>query len=133
MRLSRKCEYACLALVELSRDYGKQLTKASAISDKNNIPKKFLEQILTILKASNYITSERGANGGYSLLRAPSKITLAEVVRLFDGPIAPSPSVSTYFYKESPIQNSIKIVGVLKDVRDYAAHKMENTFFSDLI
>lgn len=105
MRLSRKCEYACLALVDLAR-YDKKLVKINEISQRQNIPKKFLEQILLILKGAGYVASRRGVNGGYKLAKDPDKITLAEIIRLFDGPLAPVESASEYFYETTPIEKS---------------------------
>ena len=133
MRLSKKCEYAFLAMITLSDNYNIKLSNIDDISKRNGIPRKFLEHILTLLKSGNYIRSVRGPKGGYSLTRPPSKISLAEIVRLVDGPIAPSPSVSTYFYDTSPIERNNKVHAVFKDIRDTVSDKLENIYFSDLI
>ncbi len=133
MRLSKKSEYACLALIMLSQNYNVKLTKAADIASEKAIPLKFLEQILAVLKSSSYIVSERGSFGGYCLSKPPSEISLAEIVRLFDGPIAPTHSVSTYYYKHTPIEQSQKLMNVFKEIRDFAASKMETVYFSDLL
>jgi len=74
-----------------------------------------------------YLTSRRGKNGGYRLSRPANKITVAEIVRLFDGPLAATESVSEYFYKSTPIEKEQKLVGLFRDIRDYTARKLERT------
>jgi Rrf2 family protein len=134
MKLSRKSEYACLALIELSENYeSKKMIKIDEIAKKKNIPKKYLEQILLILKGEGLLKSVSGSNGGYMLLKAPEEITVAEVIRKIDGPLAPVNSVSKYFYEETPIEQSEKLLIVLKDIRDFVSQKLENTTFKDLI
>ncbi len=133
MRLSKKTEYACLALVSMARDYQNKLSNLNEIAENNDIPRKFLEQILAQLKSANYIQSIRGPKGGYTLAKAPAEISLAEIARLFDGAIGATSSVSTYFYRTSPIEKNEKIHAVFKDIRDYTSKKMEATHFSDLI
>lgn len=133
MRLSRKGEYACLALLQLSEAYNQRLLTITEISDSKKIPKKYLEQILLQLKGAGYVKSIRGANGGYKLAKAPDQITLAEVVRLIDGPLAPVESASVFFYESTPIEQSEKLLDVLKEVRQMVSDKLEATKFSDLI
>lgn len=133
MRLSTKSEYACLALLELSRSYGKGRLKIESICEKRKIPRKFLENILLILNRAGYLKSKRGPDGGYTLAKKPSDISLAEIIRLMDGALAPVESVSKYFYSETPIQQSKEIINVLREIRDYIADKLEKTSFADLL
>ncbi len=133
MRLSTKSEYACLALIELSKKYGKDLIKIKEISERNKIPRKYLEQILLRLKTAGYLRSIRGANGGYGLSRHPRRINVAEVVRLMDGHIAPVESVSKYFFRHTPIERSKKLTKLLQEIRDFTSRKLEKTTFADLI
>ena len=65
MRLSRKSEYALLALVDLARRYEKGRAKIIEVADNNGIPKKYLEQIFLQLKGAGYVRSIKGSNGGY--------------------------------------------------------------------
>lgn len=133
MKLSKKTEYACLALIDLSESYGDKVVKIQDISLRGKIPKKYLEQILLLLKNSGYVESIRGVNGGYKLIKEPAQITLAEIIRLIDGPLAPVGSVSKYFYESTPIEQSKKMMGVLRNIRDYISDIMEKTTFADLI
>ncbi|MCD6330211.1 MAG: Rrf2 family transcriptional regulator [Candidatus Cloacimonetes bacterium] len=133
MRLSRKSEYALLALVTLTKNYNSKLVTISDIAEENDIPQKFLEQILILLKQSGYVKSVRGPNGGYKLSKSPSEITTAEVFRSIDGPLASVVSVSLHFYEKSPIERCPKLKKLLKDIRDYASQRLENTTLRDLI
>ena len=133
MRLSTKSEYACLALIDLAENYSKGLIKSKEIAARKKLPKKFLDQILFTLKNAGYIKSKRGAEGGYRLAKDPSHISLAEMLRLIDGPLAPVYSVSTYFYEKTPIEQNKKMLKILKEIRDHIAKKMENTTLADII
>ncbi len=132
MRLSKESEYAILALIDLSERPSEELTKISDISERKNIPKKYLEQILLSLKNAGYLESRRGPNGGYSLAKLPDEINLAEIIRLMDGALAPISSVSKFFYEETPLSQSDSMIKMMKEIRDFISEKMENTSFSDL-
>lgn len=132
MRLSRKAEYACLAIIDLSEQYGQGTISASAISKRKHIPPKYLEQILSALKQAGYIRSRVGPGGGHQLAKAPSKISVAEILRLIDGPLAPVSSVSRYFYESTPIEKSPKMKRLLREIRDYIAERLERATFADL-
>ena len=119
--------------MDLSKNYNKGLVKIESIAKRQRIPKKYLEQILLLLKTSGYLKSKRGAEGGYVLAKHPKNISLAEIVRLMDGALAPVESVSKYFYDKTPISKNRKLIAVFKDIRDYVAKKMEKTTFADLI
>jgi Rrf2 family transcriptional regulator, cysteine metabolism repressor len=133
MKLSSKCEYACLALIYLSEHFGEGLVKIQEIAATKKIPKKFLEQILIVLKQRGYVKSKQGASGGYRLAVTPEKITLAEIIRLMDGALAPVESVSKYFYEPTPIEQEKRLLKVFKEIRDYIAGKLERITFRDLI
>jgi Rrf2 family cysteine metabolism transcriptional repressor len=133
MKLSSKCEYACLALIDLTENIDKGLCHIADIARRKMIPKKFLEQILLVLKQSGYVKSKKGAHGGYRLAKPAQNISLAEIIRLMDGALAPVDSVSTYFYESTPIEQSKPLFNVFKEIRDYVSQKLENTYFDELI
>ncbi len=133
MKLSAKSEYACLALIDLSENYNKDLTRIEDISKRKKIPKKFLEQILLLLKRAGYLKSRRGAEGGYKLAKPPEKISVAEVIRLMDGALAPVESVSKYFYEKTPIEQNKQLINLMRNIRDYISNRLEGTTFADLI
>lgn len=133
MKLSRKSEYACLALIDLAEHDGAGPIKAADVSQRKGIPKKYLNQILLQLSRSGYVRGTRGAGGGYKLAKPAGKITVAQIIRLMDGPLAPVGSVSRHFYQHTPIEKSRKLAGVLRDIRNYISEKLEKTTFADLV
>lgn len=90
MRVSRKSEYALRALVAMARKPGASY-QIQELSEKENIPIKYLEQILLALRHAGFLNSKRGVGGGYTLRVSPSEIPVGEVVEIMDGPIAPVP------------------------------------------
>lgn len=119
--MSKKCKYALKALVRLGEEFGGGLLLTDDIARAENIPKKFLEQILLDLKHAGYVRSKQGTKGGYRLVRDPSQITLAEIYRLFDGAIALVPCVSQKFYEECddcPDEKACRFKRVFVEVRE---------------
>jgi Rrf2 family protein len=133
MKLTSRSEYALLALVYLARRNAEGYVSVETIAGAQNIPQKFLEQIMLTLKHARYVRSSKGQHGGYCLARPADKITLAEIIRLLDGALAPTESVSRYFYESTPIEREKPILKVLKDIRDYIAEKMESTSIADVV
>ncbi|MBN1916847.1 MAG: Rrf2 family transcriptional regulator [Verrucomicrobia bacterium] len=133
MKLTTKSEYSILALIHLARHKGDELVKMEGICTKYGIPKKYLEQLLFILKRSGYVRARRGAEGGYCLAKSPGAITLAEVIRLMDGALAPTESVSEYFFSHTPLEKEAKVIGVLTEIRDYVSERLEATTLADLV
>ncbi len=97
--ISMRTKYALKALVRLAIEKEKGFSKTKIIARTENIPKKFLEQILLDLKRAKIVGSKQGIGGGYFLAKKPKEISVADVYRLFDGPIAPVPCVSLNFYE----------------------------------
>lgn len=97
--ISQKAKYALRALVALARAQSDEPVMISGIAESQNIPKKFLEQILLDLKHHGIVISRRGRAGGYLLLRRPENITFGEVLRIIDGPVAPLPCLSKMAYR----------------------------------
>ena len=133
MKLTTKSEYACLALLELSEQYKKGMVKTEDIARRRNIPKKYLEHILLTLNKAGYVRSKRGVDGGYGLSKHPTRVSLAEIIRLMDGPLAPVESVSKYYYHNTPIEQNKALVRLMRDIRDYTARVLENVTFADLM
>lgn len=97
--LSKKSQYAFKALTYLTEKYREGPVLISEISQKKNIPLKFLENILLELKKAEILDSKKGKGGGYFLNKDPAKVKLATIIRLVNGPIAMLPCVSLYFYE----------------------------------
>jgi Rrf2 family protein len=88
MRVSAKADYAVRAAAELAAAAGTGPLKGERIADAQHIPLKFLENILSELKHGGIVQSQRGAEGGYWLAHPPDQITIADVIRSVDGPLA---------------------------------------------
>ena len=96
--ISKKAKYAIKALKALAETYGSGPVLIAQIASQELIPKKFLEAILLELRNHGILQSQKGKGGGYLLRVEPERVTLAQVVRIIDGPIAPTPCVSRNFY-----------------------------------
>src|SRR2546426_1656797 len=99
VKFSKKSEYGLRALIELTKNYGHPITRQQ-IGERQNVPVVFLEQILLSLKHAGLLASTRGVQGGYALIKPPSKVTLGQVIRILDGPLAPIACVSKTAYKK---------------------------------
>jgi len=133
MRLTTKSEYSILALIYIARHEDKGFVKIEDISSGYGIPHKYLEHLLLALKQSRFLKARRGAAGGYVLAAPPQKIRIADVIRLMDGALAPTESVSTYFFSHTPLEKEKKIMSVFKEIRDYISKRLENLRLSDLM
>jgi len=133
MKLTSRSEYALLALVYLARNEGKEFLSVDTIAQAQGIPPKFLEQILLALKRAHFLRSSKGQHGGYQIAKSPKQISLAEVIRLFDGALAPTESVSENFYESTPIEKEKNVVAVFKEIRDYVSEKLETTMLADVL
>lgn len=135
MRLSKRGEYGLRALQDLARHYGEEPVSNKVLAEWNNIPPRFLEQILLTLRHGRIVHSRKGPKGGYFLARPPQQITLAEVVRLLDGPLAPISCVSATSYEPCgcPDMHACGLRRVMQEVRDAVAGMMESTTLADLL
>src|SRR4051812_36185436 len=132
--LSKKTQYAFKALIYLTEQTGKGPILISEISEKKNIPLKFLENILLELRKAGILESKKGKGGGYYFAVDPKKVSLAKVMRLLDGPIALLPCVSLNFYKKCDDCDE-KICGLNKmmiQVRDATLKILESKSLYDL-
>jgi len=97
MRISAESEYACRALLELALNWtGRRLTQVSAVAKRQDIPIKYLEQILIQLKSIGMVESVRGKQGGYRLAKAPREISLGEVMRKMNGSLLQLADTATH-------------------------------------
>jgi Rrf2 family protein len=132
MKLTSRSEYALLALIHLARQEPSVYVTVESIAKAQAIPLRFLQHILLTLKRGGFVQSLKGQRGGYRLTRAPREIRLADVVRLFDGALAPTESVSRYFYEPTPIEKEKKALSLFRKVRDFVARTLERTSLADV-
>lgn len=132
MRISRKGDYALRAMAYLAMNYGRGRVRISEIARHERIPKKFLEQILLELRRAGLVESKRGIGGGYSLMKAPHRVSLAQIIRIIDGPLAPLGCVSKYAHVACPDEKRCGLRRVLAKVRDTVASMLENLTLDDV-
>ncbi|MFN2261581.1 MAG: Rrf2 family transcriptional regulator, partial [Psychroflexus sp.] len=108
----------------------------SEIAEAENIPRKFLEAILLNLKKSGILASKKGKGGGYYLLQSPEEINLADVMRLFDGPIAFLPCVTYKYYErceECKDEETCGIRDVFFEVRNKTVELLKAASLQEII
>jgi Rrf2 family transcriptional regulator, cysteine metabolism repressor len=134
MDLSSRGRYATRALLDLAFHHGEGPVQCHDIAARQQIPVKYLEQILLSLKRFGFVQSRKGPGGGYFLARAPEAITLGEVVRAMDGPVAPIScvSISGYMACGCPDPAACGLRAVWKQARDAVAALLDGTTFADL-
>jgi Rrf2 family protein len=132
MRLSKRGEYglrAMILLAEAQKNSPTGMIQIKEISAREEIPAKFLEQILLALKNAGLVHSKMGVGGGYYLARLPKEITLGQIVRTLDGPLAPIKCVSQMAYEPCgcPDEEICGLRMVMGDVRNAIANILDNT------
>ena len=122
------------ALLVLGLNCDQPLVRIQTIADQQNIPKRFLEQILNDLKTAGLVRSKRGMAGGYRLARRPDQISLAEVVRHVEGALAPVSCVSERFYEKCscPDEARCAVRSVMKEIRDAIVRIAERVTLADI-
>jgi Rrf2 family protein len=133
MKVSNRGLYALKALTHLAEAYERGLVKIHDIAQEETIPEKFLEGILVTLKNARVVTSQRGREGGYRLRRPPQEITLGEVVRVVDGPLAPFGDAAELAHRVRTEPRHAGLFEVFLDVRNAAAAILDHTSLSDLV
>ena len=129
-QLSKRTQYGLRAMYALARNYGQGPMLIAQLAEDESIPKKFLEQILLALKNSGLVDSKKGKGGGYTLAQSPSTITIGNVIRMMEGPLAPLPCASETRFRKCEECVDIETCGtrlVMRDVRDAIADILDST------
>jgi Rrf2 family protein len=128
MNLSAKTEYACLAMLELAKEYDSgEPVQLRRIAAEHGIPARFLVQILLQLKGASLVASTRGAAGGYRLTRPPNTITLAEVIDVMEGDDRPESSCG----EKSPLSRAL--LGFCRELSRLHRDRLEAETLADLV
>jgi len=137
MKLSKKGEYALRSLINLgiAAEVGRSLVQVSELADNEQLPVKFLEQIMQALKDAGLIVSVRGKFGGYRLAKSPRQIPIGQVVRLIDGPLAPIGCVSQSAYTPCtcPDETHCGLRMLMLDVRNAIANILDRYTLADVV
>ncbi|MCX5781216.1 MAG: Rrf2 family transcriptional regulator [Elusimicrobia bacterium] len=133
MKITYKGDYALKIILDLALLYNQGKTSIKEISKRQDIPRKFLEQIVTILKSAGYLKTERGSGGGISLSKDPAKITLGEIIRLIEGPTSPITCVSRSKYTKCDFEAKCALRTVFEKIRDRTSEIIDKTTFKDMV
>jgi Rrf2 family protein len=137
MKLSKRGEYALRALIDfgIAHELGRPLLKIGELVEKERLPVKFLEQILTQLRGAGYIETKRGKAGGYFLAKPTKEISLGRVIRLIDGPLAPISCVSVTAYERCtcPDEAHCGLRMLMLDVRNAIARILDRYVLADVV
>src|SRR4051812_9438297 len=128
--LSRRAKYALKAMISLAAHRGTEPLSVTELAERANVPRAFLEQILSDLKRRNLLVSSRGKQGGFRLARPPEKISFADVIRPIDGPLALAPCASRTAYRPCPECQDVETCSLrptLIEARDATAAILERT------
>lgn len=136
MNFSKKSEYALRALLELTKHYDQAVVRRAEMAEALRIPVGFLEGILLTLKHAGIVTSRRGVDGGFKLLKSPTVITLGQIIRTLDGPLAPIGCVSQTAYQKCDdcpysVKHACPIQHVMLEVRNAIAAILDHYTLED--
>lgn len=134
--ISKKTKYAINALVFMAKNRAMEPISVMTISEHQNIPVKFLENIFFELKRADILVSKRGKYGGYLLKHSPDDIHMAEVMRLFDGAIALLPCVTYNYYEkceECIDEATCGIRQVAMEIRNETVKRLKESTLTDII
>jgi Rrf2 family protein len=135
MRLSKRGEYGLRAMIDLaSWEESQKAVQLKEIAERENIPVKFLEQIMLTLKNAGLLHSRMGVGGGYHLARPADEITLGQIIRILDGPIAPIRCVSQMAYEpcNCPDETTCGLRRVMSDVRNAMTDILDQRTLADV-
>jgi len=133
MQLSMRTDYALRALFTLVEYHGSNPIPIGELARRNDVPKRFLEHIMLDLKERDWVKSVAGKRGGYLLKKSPSEITMGEIVRHFDGYLAPIACVSVTDYKRCSQESVCRFRRVLLRARNMVAELMDQTTLLDVL
>ncbi len=132
--LSKKTKYGIKALTYIAKKACEEPVSISEIAKSENISQKYLESILLSLKKAGVLSSKKGKQGGYYLLKPSNEIQMSKIIRTLEGPIAMLPCVSLNYYEkcdDCPDENACSVHKLMIEVRDSTLKILENTSLAD--
>jgi Rrf2 family protein len=137
MNLSKRSEYALRALIDLgiARELGRPMLQVAELAGKEQLPVKFLEQILTQLRQAGFVETRRGKHGGYALAKPANRIKIGAIVRLLDGPLAPIQCVSQTAYRRCtcPDEAHCGLRMLMLDVRNSISRILDRATLAQIV
>ena len=133
MSVSQKCQYALRAILELAKRDGQGPTSIAEIAEAQAIPPRFGELIVGQLRQGGFVESRRGQHGGYLLSVSASTLTVGEIIRFVDGPVAPVRCVASDNDADCPLYGKCAFMGMWRRAGEAVARVYDETSFQDLI
>jgi Rrf2 family protein len=133
LKISQRGLYALKALIHLAEKWDGGIVSSHEIAEREGIPEKFLEAILSSLRNARIVSSRRGREGGYRLRRPPSEVVVGDVVRLVDGPLAPFGDAAELVRRVKTERRHAALFDLFLDVRNAAASILDHTTLADLL
>jgi Rrf2 family protein len=136
MRLSKRGEYGIRSMIYMARQARPEaLVQLKQIAEQEHIPTKYLEQILLTLRHAGLLHSRLGLRGGYHLAKPAKQISLGQIVRTLDGPLAPVNCVSQVAYEpcDCPDETTCGLRLAMLDVRNHISRVLDNTTLADIV
>jgi Rrf2 family cysteine metabolism transcriptional repressor len=134
MKISTRGEYGVRAMVALAKNYGDGPMSIATMARESSVPSAYLEQLIAPLRKAGLVESKRGAQGGYQLTRPPDLVSVGEVYRVMEGPVAPMDCVS-----EDPADQTCPLIDGCETrpawlkVRDAIVEALDSQTLADLI
>jgi len=133
VNISTKGRYGLRAILDMAINQENQPISLNSIAERQGLSEGYLEQLMIPLKRAGLVRSVRGAQGGYILVKHPKDITVGDVVRALEGPIAPVACVSEHYPEECERADSCVTRVVWEKVRDSMAEALDSFTLEDLV
>ena len=133
MKRSTRCDYALRAVLELSHYYNNKLVRVSDLSKAQDIPNKYLEQIMLQLKKAGYVESRKGRSGGYALAKPPDEIFLGDIIRLVENRWFSLENSEPLPHLKSLNEGRLHFFGVWAEVQDAIARVLDTISIQDIL
>ncbi|MCX7408973.1 MAG: Rrf2 family transcriptional regulator [Planctomycetales bacterium] len=132
MKLSRKSDYALRALMTLVERFGQGPVSIRELAEINDVPRRFLEHIMLEMKAKGWVNSIAGRIGGFELAKRPEEISMGQIVRHFDGLLAPIGCVSVSNYEKCSQEMTCRFRRILLEIRNYTSRLMDEANLAEV-
>ena len=133
MYISQKCQYAVRAILELAKRYGQPPVRSGKVATLQAIPPRFLENILSELKAGGLVESHRGSQGGFQLTVPPEELTVGRIVRLIEGPLDPVRCTGDMDNVNCPLKDRCSLIDLWSEAKKAVENVYDSVTFEDLV
>ncbi|WP_406676515.1 RrF2 family transcriptional regulator [Moorella sp. ACPs] len=133
MKLSTRGEYGLRAMFDLAQHYGEGPIPIKSVAERQDISEHYLEQLIAVLRKAGLVKSVRGAQGGYILSRDPEEITVGDIIRVLEGPIAPVECLNASEGEGCERAETCVTRGIWEKVRDSISSVLDSFTLADMV